>query len=220
MTEKFKPSVVAIDSNVFIEMAKLDADFKPKHRKNCGFKQTVRDMKRMAVNGHIKFIILPSVFSEIITGLTEKEEQFLNDYCYIYNPKNPEDFALKVANIANIYTSTSTMRSKDKHPMKDALIMAEATVAGLSLITNNVKDFTNYDKYRKEKSGERMRDIRSLNDGLGFACFIDERKIIPAPYTSFEFLQIFRDKQFVVDNEFYKAIKIIDETKLSRQITM
>ncbi len=220
MAEKFKPSVVAIDSNVFIEMAKLDADFQPKHRRDCGFKQTVRDMKRMAVNGHIKFIILPTVFSEIIKGLTEKEHQFLNDYCYIYNPKNPDEFALNVANIANIYISTSTMRSEDNHPMKDALIMAEATVAGLSLITNNVKDFTNYDKYRKEKSGKRMRDIRSLNDGLGYAYFIDGQKIIPAAYTSFEYLQIFRNGQFVVDDKYYKEIKKIDDENLSKQITL
>lgn len=220
MAEKFKPSVVAIDSNVFIEMAKLDADFQPKHRRDCGFKQTVRDMKRMAVNGHIKFIIMPTVFSEIVKGLTEKEHQFLNDYCYIYNSKNPDEFALNVANIANIYISTSTMRSEDNHPMKDALIMAEATVAGLSLVTNNVKDFTNYDKYRKEKSGKRTIDIRSLNDGLGYAYFVDGQKIVPTSYTSFEFLQNFRNGQFVVDDKFYKAIKNVDEKNLGRQIIL
>lgn len=220
MAEKFKPSVVAIDSNVFIEMAKLDADFQPKHRRDCGFKQTVRDMKRMAVNGHIKFIIMPTVFSEIVKGLTEKEQQFMNDFCYIYNPSDPSEFVLKVLNIANVYTSTSTMRSEGGHPMKDAIIMAETTVAGLSLVTNNVKDFTNYDKYRKEKSGKRMRDIRSLNDGLGYAYFVDGQKIVPTSYTSFEFLQNFRNGQFVVDDKFYKAIKNIDERNLGRQITL
>lgn len=220
MGKNFKSSIVAIDSNVFIEMAKLDADFEPKHRKNCGFKQTVRDMKRMAVNGHIKFVIVPSVFSEIKDFLTEKENEFLDKYCYIYCPSDPVNFALAVNSLANKYIKTDTMRSVDNHPMKDALIMAESTVLGLSLVTNNVKDFTNYDRYRKEKSGKRMMDISRINDRMGYSLFIDNQKIVPAPYTSFEYLQNFRDGQFVADDRFYAAIKKIDDNHLSKNIVL
>lgn len=204
--ENFKPSVVALDTNAFITMATLDADFNSKHGEKFGFYQSCRDMKRMARNGHIKFIITPTAFAEIAKGLREKETDFLQNFCYVYKPENEADFALKVYNLATQYMKTSTMRSENGRPTKDALIMAESTILGLSLISNNVKDFNNYDKYRKEKKGKRKDDIMHINDRMGYACGINGQKVVPAPYTSFEYLKYFRDGIFVTHKKMYDAI--------------
>lgn len=205
---RHKTSVVALDTNTFISMAKLDPNVNFQHGVKMGFNQSCRDIRRMAANGHVKFIITPTVLAEIMRGLTEKEKQFLDEYCFIYLPKDEELFARQTYALARQYTSTSTMRAEleNGQPTKDALIMAEATILGLSLVTNNVKDFTNYDHHRHEKSGKRTMDITHINDRMGYAYYLGEQKIIPTPYTSFEFLQNFRDNVFAVKPEIFDAI--------------
>lgn len=208
-TKQYKPSVIALDTNTFITMANLDPEQNVKHGVKIGFKQSCRDIRRMAANGHVKFIITPTALAEIMRGLTEKEKTFLNGYCFIYNPADEELFALQTYALARQYTSASIMRGEkeDGKPTKDALIMAESTIIGLSLLTNNVKDFTNYDRHRHERSGQRMLDITHINNRMPYAYYIGEQKIVPAPYTSYEFLRTFRDDVFKVTPEFYELLE-------------
>lgn len=216
--KNFKPSVVALDTNAFITMAALDVDFDSKHGVKIGFKQSCRDIKRMARNGHIKFVITPTAFAEIANGLKEKEKDFLQNYCYIYTPENPKEFALDVYNLAVQYMQTDTMRSEGGRPTKDALIMAESTILGLSLISNNVKDFKDYDRYRKEKKGKRKLDIMHVNDRMGYSYEIDGQKIVPAPQTSFEYLQLFRDGIFIAHENMYNALDNAYKCEILQQI--
>lgn len=206
---RHKTSVVALDTNTFISMAKLDPNVNFQHGTKMGFNQSCRDIRRMAANGHVKFIITPTVLAEIMRGLTEKEKLFLDEYCFIYLPKDEALFARQTYELARQYTSTSTMRTEleNGQPTKDALIMAEATILGLSLLTNNVKDFTNYDRHRHEKSGKRTMDITHINDRMGYSFEVDGKKLVPLPCTSFEFLQNFRDNVFAVKPEIFDAIE-------------
>lgn len=206
--KQYKPSVIALDTNTFITIANLDPEVNFKHGQKVGFNQSCRDIRRMAENGNIKFIITPTAFAEILVGLKPKEKEFLDRFCFIYKPKDEEKFARKVYELARQYTSTSTMRTEleNRQPTKDALIMAEATILGLSLITNNVKDFTNYDRHRHEKSGKRTLDIAHINDRMGYSFKVNDKKLVPMPCTSFEYLQNFREKNFIAKPEVYDAI--------------
>lgn len=210
----FKQSVVALDTNAFITLSRLDENFNSKHGQNFGFRQACRDIKRMAANGHVKFIITPMVYHELQQGWEkagvtyEKEQEFLKRFCFVYKPKDEKDYARKVTSLAYHYVHNGAMRAEDKtKPMKDAIIMAEASVLGVSLITNNVKDFTNYDRSRKQKDGKRMEDIRRINDLRNYSYFIDSEKFTPAPYTSHQFLQVFRSNCFAPHDELSSALK-------------
>lgn len=209
---KHDPSIVAIDTNVFISLAAVDAYYEPKDRSKAGFLQTVRDMKRLAITGNLKFIITPTVLYEINKKLSDEEKKFLDEYCYIFIPKHPEDYSLAVTNLSKQYIQRGVMRADKNHvPERDAEIMAEATVLGVNLITNNFTDFKNYDKEEHKKSGARSTDIETVNERLDYAIDVNNMKIIPRPYTSYEYLINFRSQVFSVPDEIKNKIKEIDE---------
>ena len=208
-----KQSIVAIDTNAFITMSRLDENFSSKHGAKFGFKQSCRDIKRMAANEHVKFIITPTVYFEIKQGwakegfTTQKEKDFLEKYCFVYEPKNADAYARKVSALAYQYIQKNAMNNDGGKPMRDALIMAEATILGLSLITNNVRDFTNYNPSRKQASGKRMSDIQHINEARNYSYYIEGIKFVPAPYTSFQFLELFRNNYFAPHDGMCEALK-------------
>jgi hypothetical protein len=78
-------SYAALDTNVFISMASVGTEIGPDCKKQ-GFYGKIRDMKRLAQAGHLKFVITPSVLSEIARQkremnpkIREKEIQFLKE---------------------------------------------------------------------------------------------------------------------------------------------
>lgn len=207
-------SYAALDTNVFISMASVGTEIGPDCKKQ-GFYGKIRDMKRLAQAGHLKFVITPSVLSEIARQkremnpkIREKEIQFLKDYCYVYIPENEDDFVAETYKLAKIYIDSAVMKSEDKRFM-DALIMAESSILGINLISNNVRDFSYYmeDSYVDRVKAKRAKDIQRINEKNGYMYHTtDGQKIVPRPYTSEEFLNLFRTGLFLGKPDIEKMV--------------
>ena len=148
--------LVALDTNVFIDMSHGANQKRPSS--GSIFYSKIMEIKDKAEKGLVKFVITPSVFGELsVHGLSQVEKDFINKYCYILKPKNPEEFARKVVELSNEYIRSGKMAGTSK-PFGDAKIMAECAVAGLNVLTNNYRDFIIYyedkDRYKHDGYGD------------------------------------------------------------------
>lgn len=210
------PDIVAIDSNVFITLAKISTDFVKKKNRGAEFTEKIRIMKRKCVGKTLKFVILPSVLKEIYPTLSKKEAAFLNEYCLILDPKDKKRFAKMSYELAETYCDAGVMKSKDGKPTMDAIIMAEATISGLNLVTNNSRDFLSYEKAemkqrtdKKDKS-PRATDIAKLNKKLGYVYETKKlEKFTPKPFSSSQYVNWYKDTGAFGMREDYPGIEFI-----------
>lgn len=150
-----QPRLVAIDTNVFIDLLCASGAIKKKKNCNC-FSSKLRDTLSLIERGEFKVVITPTVLSELCVGnhFSKKEVDFLQKYCVMLTPKDPVSFAKNVLKLSEAYTNYGVMDYDNGGVSNDARIMAECTLAGVSLLTNNYRDFI---IYRDEKS-EYMHD--------------------------------------------------------------
>lgn len=150
--------LVAIDTNVFIDLSHMrhGEDYKYRKGKEARFFENMYNLKRMAETGQVKFVILPTVFKELsVHGMSENEKAFFNKNCVLYEPVNKIEFSRQVAEITRKYIEQGVMK-RSKTPFGDAIIMAESAVSGINILTNNLKDFILYDPdmYTEDKLGD------------------------------------------------------------------
>lgn len=210
-----KVSYVALDTNVFISIASVNSEIGPDCKRG-GFYSKIRDMKRLAEAGHLKFVITPGVFVEILKQkrnmnpkIRDKEMKFLEEYCQVYTPKDMTEFYNEVYKLAKHYIDSGVMKNEEKR-FADAMIMAEASFLGLNLISNNVKDFSYYteDSVADRSKARRSKDIQRINEKNGYIFHnTDGLKIVPRPYTSDEFLELFRSGLFLGRPNFSKGFE-------------
>lgn len=140
--------LVAIDTNVFIDMSHHMRD----NKKVTGFYGKIREIRLKAEQGQIRFVITPSVLSELaVHGLSPIEVEFIKKYCVILEPKDKQAFAKEAVSLSREYIRSGAMKPSNT-PWGDALIMAESTIAGLNILTNNYKDFV---VYKDEHGGSK-----------------------------------------------------------------
>lgn len=200
-----KISYVAIDTNVFIELSHISVDYVPK-KKDAGFRNILRSIKRLNRSGHVKFVITPTVLAEIMRvgkdikpSVRQRELDFLKEHCLVYTPENEADFATKTYNLASDYLEAGVMQVRKRNNFGDALIMAEASLLGLNLLTMNSSDFSYYDdEYgNKRKKHHRANDIMQLNKNkkLSYTTMAGMR-VTPRPYLPEEFIELFKSGMF------------------------
>ena len=191
-----KQQIVAIDTNIFIRATQVGLDEEVDDSK--GYFKRMQIIKRKAANGSLKLVILPQVFSEITAGkLTADERDLLQNYCTILSPKDPDEYARKVKELADKYVKSGVMKTENGKPTQDVIIMAQATVAGLNLISDNFVDFYLYRcgkvDFEKDES-RRAKDIQNINEKMGYSfTTITGDDFVPRPYTSKEYVNIFKD---------------------------
>ena len=200
-----KISYVVIDTNVFIELSHISVDYVPKKR-DAGFRHILRSIKRLNRSGHVKFVITPTVLAEIMRvnkdikpSARQRELDFLKEHCLVYKPEDEADFAAKTYNLASDYLESGVMQVRKKNNYGDSLIMAEASLLGLNLLTMNSRDFSFYDDEcgGKRKKNHRANDIMELNKRkkLSYTTMAGMR-VTPRPYSPEEFMELFKSGMF------------------------
>lgn len=110
-------------------------------------------------------------------------KEFLTKYCYF--PKDPAN-ELKIRKIKRL---AKEYRSKDAIPNKeynDSMIMAEASVERLNLLTHNGKDFVFYSN--NKKIDLRRKKIIKTNKENGIHIKTHYADIVPKPIMVHEFI--------------------------------
>ena len=157
-SKKGNCQLVALDTNVFIRMSHNLKGNNGRDKNETLLIKRLEAMRKKADKGLIKFVITPSVLGELTQGqLTKTEKYFLRKYCVVLQPKNEVEFAVKTAKLMKEYIGKGVMESP-KTRYGDARIMAECTIAGLNLLSDNYKDFVIYgevhDNYRYDQDGD------------------------------------------------------------------
>lgn len=198
--DKSKITRVAVDTNILILMSAIDENFEPKRGKDSGFKDKIRIMKRKAINGSLQLVVTPTVLNEISKKITQKEQKFLQNYCYVVNPTDKQKYAFESMKLGIEYIRSGVMQ-KENGCASDALIMAESTVCGLNLVTGNTHHFIDYEPGEVEKghSTSRAEDIQNLNKKLGYV-FVNGKKerIVPKPCTPEYYFENFKNGKYAL----------------------
>lgn len=157
----------------------------------------------------VKFVIPYTAFGEICDFATKPENAiFKDDFKEVlcktmlrFNDSKRNDMGELVSDIrslARAYINNYEFRGKTfKAPMKDyvtgripsdSMIMAEATVHGLNLLTFNGKDFV-FDEENQENISGRSRKygICAINEKMGYKKYYknadgEMEKVLPRPY--------------------------------------
>ncbi len=224
--EVFKPIYVALDTDVLRILAcfhysvcveGLDVD-------NLFTKEQVRTypLYKLIIDGKIKPIVTGNVLNECPKA--DKFLNFLNERCYMTDISDEEkdDHNQKVFELAKKYCSKEQLDFfaffgyMDKNncikPSADAINMAESSLAGLNLITNNAKHFVyveeemkklkkkfakskiNCDAFYKEKFWRRAHGVRSIN-GLAGILYIQSCPVIPSPFPLYFIEEMVKEKR-------------------------
>lgn len=163
--------LIALDSNVFIDMShEMAGKRRDVAEVTENFYDRLAAIRKLAENGKVKFVIPPTVLQEItVSGLNKSECDFIQKYCLIMQPKGKKETAEKISKLTMEYVRSGIMPRGKKHPYGDAMIMAQATVGGLNLLTNNYRDFEVYDTelnfYKKDKLGDFIPK-KKYNDSM------------------------------------------------------
>lgn len=214
--ENFR-TIVAVDTNVFFAIVSTNENFKPKKSDKNGFYNTIRSLKRKCINGSLKIAILPQVFEEIKDNLDSREREFLENYCVFVEPKNKADFAKKSVVLALDYIRKEAMEDENENGFltSDAIIMAQASVSGLNLVTSNHKHFLYYSKFINKKKKEVVRtradDIEEINSrhGLYFEMKNGDT-FVPRPYSPAEYFELYKNGPFYEQGK-YDEIDLIQK---------
>ena len=215
-TDESLRTIVAVDTNTFLDMVQTNENFVPKKGAKTGYYNTIRSLKRKCINGSLKIVILPQVWEEIKENLDNREKEFLQNYCLFLKPKDPAKYAAEVAKLAFSYVKTGVMNDKDKNEeiASDAVIMAQCSAAGINLITGNRRHFLFYEendrrKRRKAVIRDRADDIQDINSRHGkYFEMKNGKSFIPRPYSPAEFFELYRDGEFYEQKE-YEEIDLI-----------
>lgn len=206
-------TIVAVDTNLFFELVSKDENYVPQKKSKNGFYNTIRSMKRKCINGSLKIVILPQVWEEIKENLDNREKEFLQKYCLIVEPKNPEEYAKKVAKLATTYVKTGAMNDENENgsATSDAIIMAQSSVAGLNLVTCNYKHFLFYGAKNPKKQKidrERADDIEEINSKFGLHFVMNNgEQFVPRPHSPAEYFELYRGGNFY-EQESYEDIEL------------
>lgn len=147
----------------------------------------------------------------------QKTNKFISKLAETYAPKGEEHTVL-----GRVYCPVM----RGSRPCNDAYMMAEASVEGLHLLTNNLKDF-NYDRKlvnkRSSEAGISAQEflkahpnfftkerIRRMNRDNGIAVDVHGRKRAPYPVCLYELAEIFEK------NEFHKLLLKFNYPRLKR----
>ena len=154
--------LVAIDTNVFLDMAhRMVGSMDNNGILTDNFYDRLEIIRELANQKKVKFVVTPVVLNELLHhGLSKSEVHFMNRYCLILKPKNKEQFASLTNDLAREYIKSGIMKmGKGQHRFNDSFAMAEAAVAGLNLLTNNIRDFIIYDEVRSEYKFDEYGDL-------------------------------------------------------------
>lgn len=210
-------TVVAVDTNVFFALVSTNENYTPKKGDKNGFYNTIRSLKRKCINGSLKIAILPQVFDEIKENLDNREREFLKEHCVFVEPKDSSKYTQKVVKVALNYIRNGVMEDENENglPTSDAIIMAQASVVGLNLVTSNHKHFLYYSNFMHKKRREvvrtRAEDIEEINSrhGLYFEMKNGET-FVPRPYSPAEYFELYRGGPFYEQGE-YDEINLIQK---------
>lgn len=217
-TDESLRTIVAVDTNTFLDIVQTNEDFVPKKGAKNGYYNTIRSLKRKCINGSLKIVILPQVWEEIKENLDNREKEFLENYCLFVEPKDPAKFADQVSKIAFHYVKDSVMEKGDADETiaSDAIIMAQCAVSGLNLITGNRRHFLFYQensrkKRRKTVIRDRADDIQNINSRHGkYFEMKNGKSFIPRPYSPAEFFELYRGGEFYEQKE-YAVVDLIQK---------
>lgn len=156
--------LVAIDTNIFIDLSHMNDSEVYAHRRGhqAKFVENMYKLKLLAKSGEYKFVIMPGVLRELNAhGMSEKEKEFMEKYCVYYEPIDKAEFARESVYLARKYISSGAMKESSA-PVGDALIMAQASLAGINILTNNYKDFVifNRSEFFTDAYGDIVPDTR------------------------------------------------------------
>ncbi|MDD4815741.1 MAG: hypothetical protein PHQ62_01205 [Clostridia bacterium] len=173
MAKFSKIADMCLDTNIIISLAGIDN----------GNQSAINQLKQQDIyssyiyilekikNGEIRAIITPTVYKEIMQGVSRFGTNTINfirnnNFYLIEVPEQKiEIFNYRVNKLAKIYCGKLTNKQKqeikkinskpnfwyadsvfgwktEKRPINDAIIMAETAILGVPIITNNTKDFT------------------------------------------------------------------------------
>lgn len=118
--------------------------------------------------GSIEVYITPTAFNEL-ENMNEVEEEFLRKYITILtiNPDQEDEICALIDKLANEYVQAGGAKSeyipkyRERSPTRDAYIMAEASLCGLSLVTCDWKDLIHSNQYAKDYAKTKI--IKQVN---------------------------------------------------------
>ena len=194
--------LVAIDTNIFIDLSHMDVkDFYSNRRgPQAKYVETMFKLKLLAESGKYKFVIMPGVFRELNThGMSINEKEFMSKYCVYYEPIDKAEFSRNVVYLARKYIIEGAMKESSA-PVGDAIIMAQASIAGINILTNNYKDFVIFNRreFFTDSYGDIVPDRRIYE-------YAEEN--IPTDVTKFNEEKVFA---FLAYKQRTRAIAIAD----------
>lgn len=218
----FRPSVIAVDTDLLIRLSMTSPDYKPEFRTLDSYEELCRNMLKMEKNGHLKFVVLPKTLDEISFKKIPVERRFVREHCYVYEPVSEKRFAVNVGKLASQLVKKGIMDSDfNGKPNADAISISEAGVAGINFVTCNIRHFIDYEDERRIVGNERKRDIQEHNRKMGHIVRgVAGIENIPTAYTPLDFFKLYRKGFFVVSEEFYEAIAEADEADKGQQKTI
>ncbi len=189
---------------------------------------------KLILDGKIKPVVTRTVLKEC--PKTDKYINFLNEFCLMPDISDEEydGYRQSVFELAQKYCGKEQLDYftlfgyvNDENvfvPGSDAINMAEASLAGLNLITNNSKHFVYVEKeilkakkkeekgkikgdvYNKEKYWRRAHGVRSIN-ALEGILFVQNQRVIPSPYPLYFIKEMIKERRL-------EDLRASDNTKL------
>lgn len=198
-------SIIAIDTNLFIYLASINEDGVADKGQD-GYKQNIRDIKRLIKSGHLKCVLLPTVVEELLPKLKFEEKLFMEKYCYVLDSVSIDGFEDFIKDFALDLASYELVNNKKaSRLLDDAKIAAESMFFGLTLCTGNTRDFIIYDKYAKFIN----KDARAGAIAKYGKTYLSKHNIKPnkhiTPLTPAQFLGTFKTVRYYNDLKLHKA---------------
>ena len=161
-----KPKKIVLDTNVVINIAKLGE--KKLQDKSNPFAR----LFQMKQRGEVEFIITPQVLIEVVRGHhidNGRTERFINKHCTLKQFTQEElntclDLALEFG-YAGAIPNAKTVTSGN---FDDALILAQATVLGLTLVTDNTRHFKNFMTMQQVRQDQGYNKYLKVETTKGF----------------------------------------------------
>ena len=235
----------AADTDVLINLSKLAAGNSEELKKEAYIVDKYKALWEMVYNGDVKLYVTPQVLSELGNKITQYTSymasrndvavfidmaKFVRAFCYpIYiEHENIIAFQEKAKHLAERYCveagvdgiiSEGVDGTQYVIPSKDAKVLAEASVCGLTLLTSNTIDMIINSK-NKRATIQKVDIIEKINmeEGLGYGdrCLWNKA---PAPMSVIDFLKhlpnCYMDQPFLPDTNF--AVKDLDPLEVDKE---